>query len=359
MAAQHMSCLVQTPGGTEPAISHTQPIPIPKEPYDVLVRVHAVALNPTDFKIPEYHPVPGAILGCDFMGTVVAAGSAVQDAPPGTRICGAVHGSNPGNPSSGAFAEYLVVDSRVVLRVPQTWSDFQAAALGAVGWATMALTIEEILQLPGRPSSPAPPRSDGNPTPVLVFGGATASGTMACQLLSCSGYDPIVTASPASAALVKEYGAVKVVSYSSPTCGDTIRDATNGTLRHAIDCITNPESVRCCFTALGRIGARYACLDYALPEWRTRKSVKVDMPITYAMFGNEVQLKGIYHRDADPRKLDIAMRWCKEVQSLVDQGRLRCHPVREVPGKWQGIIQGLNMLKNGQVRREKLVVRIA
>lgn len=74
--------------------------------------------------------------------------------------------------------------------------------------------------------------------------------------------------------------------------------------------------------------------------------------------GKEVKLTGEYHRDADPAKFDLGVRWRNEVQTLLDRGRLRCHPPREVPGKWQGIIQGLDMLKAGQVRGQKLVVRV-
>lgn len=36
-------------------------------------------------------------------------------------------------------------------------------------------------------------------------------------------------------------------------------------------------------------------------------------------------------------------------------GRLRCHAIREVAGKWQGIIQGLDMLRSGQIHGQKLL----
>lgn len=130
-------------------------------------------------------------------------------------------------------------------------------------------------------------------------------------------------------------------------------------MKHAIDCITTPESVRCCFTALGRAGARYAGLEHVPEEWKTRKAPKVDLPLTYVVMGHEVELDGVYHRDADLSKFDLGARWSQEVQTLVDEARLRCHPAREVPGKWDGIIKGLDMLRNGEVRGQKLVVRIA
>ncbi|KAL8383418.1 hypothetical protein RB595_006936 [Gaeumannomyces hyphopodioides] len=369
-----MTCLVQPPAGQgSPVVSSEQPVPELRGPYDVLVRVSAVALNPTDHKMPTYHPVPGAVMGCDFTGTVVAAGSAVatnggndgDDSSgslpgPGTRVCGPVHGSNPGALGVGAFAEYTVQDARLLVRVPASWSgDLEPAALGGVGWATVALAMEHSLRLKGTPSNPEPALPNGSKRPVLVYGGATATGTMACQLLSLSGYDPIATCSPSSAALVRKYGAAATVPYSSPKCAELIRGELKGRqLRAALDCIVSPESVQCCFSALGRAGARYAGLEHAPREWRTRKAVKVDMPMTYVVMGHEVQLEEPYHRDADPKMLELGARWCREVQALVDEGQLTCHPVREIPGGWQGIIDGLNMLKENRVRGQKLVCRL-
>ncbi|KAG8417038.1 hypothetical protein J3459_013006 [Metarhizium acridum] len=87
--AQGQTCLVHPPDGqTQPVVSTINPMPAVTEPYDVLIRVSAVALNPTDYRMPAYNPVPGAVLGCDFMGSVVEAGSQVTDWPPGTRLCG-------------------------------------------------------------------------------------------------------------------------------------------------------------------------------------------------------------------------------------------------------------------------------
>jgi NADPH:quinone reductase-like Zn-dependent oxidoreductase len=175
-------------------------------PHQVLVRVLAVALNPMDHKMPTHLPMPGSIAGCDFCGVVVAVGKAddstshgEQGSVPATterhaeelnqnlpelgmRVCGTIFGYNPALPMEGAFAQYLVADGRQCLRVPPSWTDVQAAALGGTGWRTAALALwdPEILALDGRPSRPV----DGGETiPVVVYGGATATGTIACQLL--------------------------------------------------------------------------------------------------------------------------------------------------------------------------------
>jgi hypothetical protein len=44
------------------------------------------------------------------------------------------------------------------------------------------------------------------------------------------------------------------------------------------------------------------------------------------------------------------------VQHLIDDGKLRPSPVRLLPGRFEGILEGLEMLKEGTVSGQKLVV---
>ena len=121
----------------------------------------------------------GNPVGCDFCGIVESAGSS-STVPVGTRIIGADFPYRPNNRANGAFAQYAVCDSRQTLRVPEEWSDTQAAGLGAIGWGTACLAISdpEALNLQGRPSDPVEKSK-----PVLVYGGGTATGVVAIQML--------------------------------------------------------------------------------------------------------------------------------------------------------------------------------
>jgi NADPH:quinone reductase-like Zn-dependent oxidoreductase len=165
--------------GVPLAISRSQPVPELPTPYHVLVRVRAVGLNPTDFKMITHFFMEGNTIGCDFCGIVEVAGPSALYKP-GTRVCGADFPYRPNNPYNGAFSEYAVCDSRLALAVPDDWRDTQAAALGAIGWGTACLAISpaDSLGLPGTPSRPAE-----KPLPVLVYGGATATGIIAIQML--------------------------------------------------------------------------------------------------------------------------------------------------------------------------------
>jgi len=109
-----------------------------------------------------------------------ASSAAVARFPTDTRVCGALFPYNPADPDNGSFAQFCV-DARLLVKVPDSWHDLEAASL-RVGWSTVSLAFSDpnALGLEGLPTKPSHQSKD----PVLVYGSATASGTLACQLLS-------------------------------------------------------------------------------------------------------------------------------------------------------------------------------
>ena len=223
------------------AVSHSVPVPDLPTDNHVLVRVLGVALNPTDHKMITHFTTPEGMTGCDFCGIVekTCSPEAARAFPPGARVCGATFPYNPQGPHNGAFAQWVVSDHRLLLRVPKDWDDLQGAALGGVGWGTAGLAFygPDALNLQGRPSKPTVKNE-----PVLVYGGATASGTMGCQLLKLlvasyfcfvkcqltrnrSGYSPIAVTSTTSAPLAMKYGATGAAAYTSSTCVESAETA--------------------------------------------------------------------------------------------------------------------------------------
>jgi len=135
---------------------------------EVLIKTVAVALNPTDYKSPKRFPSPGAIAGCDFAGTVVALGDATRrDEQPlclGDRVCGPIHGSNPTDHTSGAFSQYIYTTVDLVLKIPDSVSWEEGAAIGGTGHGSLCLALWEYLNIPGRPEAPA-----AEPEMILVY----------------------------------------------------------------------------------------------------------------------------------------------------------------------------------------------
>ncbi|KAI2640031.1 zinc-binding alcohol dehydrogenase domain-containing protein 2 [Xylaria nigripes] len=121
---------VDIKGGKGPAtslfINETVPKPTPKQ-GEVLVHVKAFGLNRMDLLQREGHyPVPPqapATLGVEFSGTVASLGPEPHHRPlrEGDAVFGLAYG--------GAYAEYIAVDSRTLLRKPDALSWEEAAGI--------------------------------------------------------------------------------------------------------------------------------------------------------------------------------------------------------------------------------------
>ena len=113
-----------------------RPVPSPR-PDQLLVKVKAVALNPTDWKhIAGKRAAEGGLSGCDYAGEVVEVGSEVKKPfQTGQRIAGVAHGANFSNTTDGVFAEYTVVKGDLQVHIPDSLS-YEKAATFPLGAST-------------------------------------------------------------------------------------------------------------------------------------------------------------------------------------------------------------------------------
>lgn len=190
------TAIVQGPGG-KATIYNDVALPEP-EPHMVLVKTAAISINPCDWKMPSKFPSPGARIGCDFVGTVIAIGPEAARMPLkvkiGDRVSGGIHGSNPIDYPSGSFAEYVAAHGDLLLQLPDSMTFEEGAVLGGSGIATLRLALYESLRLTGTPESPL---KGGSIPHVLVYGGSTSTGTMALQILRlCVQAHPSCTIGP-------------------------------------------------------------------------------------------------------------------------------------------------------------------
>lgn len=269
-----------------------QEVPLPKMRDDyVLVKVHAVALNPTDWYVtsnalfpnsrltPSSHRkhvhVPalseqgkGCTVGCDYMGTVVQVGPKVtKNFSPGDRIAGFTHGVNAVEKEDGCFAEYAVAKGDVQCRLPDNISDEDASTLG-VGVTTVGQGLYQSLGLP----LPGAGKAD---YPLLVYGGSTATGSLAIQFGVLSGCQVITTCSPRNFPFVKALGAAEAFDYNDPDCAKKIREYTKDKLTRVFDCISEGESPKISSEAISSKGGQFrTCLllNTTAPTWRTRSA---------------------------------------------------------------------------------------
>ena len=183
-------------------------------------------------------------------------------------------------------------------------------------------------------------------------------GLMLTFSVSRAGYVPLATCSKRSVPLAERYGAAATFEYTSPSCAADIRNTAKAPVRHVLDCITDEESVKTCYAAMGRAGGRYVCLEACPEEWCTRKAIKKEFVMGYEIFGKRIALGGEYGRDADVTKFLAAVAWRKEMQGLLDAGKVSSHPAEVLGGGWSAVLLGLERLKKGDVKGVKLIVKV-
>ncbi len=167
---------------------------------DVLVEVHAAAVNLLDSKIRigEFKLIlpyrPPFILGHDVAGTVIRVGSKVRKFKPGDAIY-----ARPRDGRIGTFAEYIAIDEADVALKPGNLSMEEAASIPLVGLTAWQALVERADLKRGQK--------------VFIQAGSGGVGTIAIQLAKHLGATVATTASAASADLVRGLGADVVVDY--------------------------------------------------------------------------------------------------------------------------------------------------
>ncbi|POS75606.1 hypothetical protein DHEL01_v206000 [Diaporthe helianthi] len=326
-------------------------VPVPKiSPNEILVKVKAVGLNPTDFKHLDAISPPHSIIGCDYAGVVHEVGTAVKGKwSVGDRVAGVVHGGL--YPDKGAFAEYLKTDADLAWKVPEGVSDTDATTYG-VSAVTAVLVLAGRHGLPFPSATPAAPKDEA----VFIYAGATSAGLYHIQVAKAAGYEVVTTASPRSFDLVKKYGADAVFDYKSPTvAADVVKEYPK--LTKAVDCFSEGKSTSICAKVLKPSGGKVVTL---LPNGKSSTpGVSYDLVMSYTGFGHAFQwLPPIGPKfEAIPEDRVTLARFCEALPQLTTV--LKPIPTIQLKDGFEGILEGLNKLREGQVVGGKQVVRLS
>jgi NADPH:quinone reductase-like Zn-dependent oxidoreductase len=147
-------------------------------PGYMLVQTQYVALNPADWTDIDGEEYMGCVVGLDYAGTVVQVGEQVNRAfEPGDRVAGISHGCNVLHPDYGAFSEYILVKADAQMKVPETMNLEDAASMG-VGVITASMGLYQQI---GLPLSGLENVSNNDPEWILIYGGSSATGSLAIQ----------------------------------------------------------------------------------------------------------------------------------------------------------------------------------
>ncbi|OZJ05723.1 hypothetical protein BZG36_01332 [Bifiguratus adelaidae] len=171
--------LKSRPGDASVLLEGEVPIPVPGE-NDIVVKVAAVSINPIDTKIRSLDYQVKAygrgrendtsqVLGFDAAGTVESVGSKVTKFKKGDRV---LHAGVLGY--QGAYAQYAVMDARLVGHLPDNLSFNKAAALPLVSLTAWEALVERL----GFELNPAAPPN----ATLLIINGAGGVGSLAIQI---------------------------------------------------------------------------------------------------------------------------------------------------------------------------------
>lgn len=195
-------------GGPEVLTLRDVPRPEPRT-NQVLVRVRAAGLNPTDWKhraTGGHLGGPPFVLGWDLSGTVESVGIGVADFAPGDEVFGML----PYPYGHGSHAEYAVAPARALWHKPAALDHVQAAALPLVSLTAWQTLVETAGLEPGRR--------------VLIHAAAGGVGHVAVQIAKERGAYVIGTASAAKHGFLRELGADEVIDYRETDVTEAVED---------------------------------------------------------------------------------------------------------------------------------------
>lgn len=167
---------------------------------DLLVRIHAAAINLLDSKLRDgefklFLPYkPPFILGHDLAGTVISTGANVRGFKAGDQVY-----ARPRDHRTGTFAELIAVDQADLAKIPASLTMEQAASIPLVGLTAWQALVEVGKVKPGHK--------------VFIQAGSGGVGTFAIQLAKHLGATVATTTSAANIELVKSLGADVVIDY--------------------------------------------------------------------------------------------------------------------------------------------------
>ncbi|MER6571837.1 NADP-dependent oxidoreductase [Streptomyces sp. NPDC001093] len=178
-------------------------------PNQVLVRVRAAGVNPTDWKhraTGGFLGEPPFVLGWDVSGEVVETGIGVAAFEPGDEVFGML----PYPYGHGSHAEYVIAPVRALAHKPASIDHTQAGALPLVSLTAWQALTEHADVRPGQR--------------VLIHAAAGGVGHVAVQIAKARGAYVIGTASAGKHDFLREIGVDEPVDYRATDVTEAVRD---------------------------------------------------------------------------------------------------------------------------------------
>ncbi|MED3894986.1 zinc-binding dehydrogenase [Priestia aryabhattai] len=284
--------------------------PLPNK-GEVVVEVHAVGLNPVDYKTAingNPHWTYPHILGLDVAGTIGEIGEGVVDWKKGDRVV--YHGDFM---KKGGYAEYAVTTAHSISRIPDAVTFEEAAALPTAGYTAYEALFRKLPM--------------NHIQTILIHGGAGGVGGFGVQLAKNAGKIVFSTASAHNHEYVKSLGADYVIDYREENVVEKVLELTNG---RGVDAVLDTVSAKNATDSLDMIAYRGHLAHIAgAPDYTKVK------PFTKVISYHEVALNAAHHIDDMIAQADLA-KVGDELLALVAEKKVapmieRIISLKEVP----------------------------
>jgi len=314
-------------------------------PGEVLVEIHATALNPVDWKIQAFdffikdYP---AVLGTDAAGIVKKVGAGVTNVAVGDKVLHQGYFDN----RRATFQQYTVVPAEIVAKIPPNLTFDQASTI-PLTLATAAIGFYQKKKAGGI-GLDAPWEEGGRGKyagePILVIGGSAAVGQHVIQFAKLSGFSPIITtASKQNEAYLKSLGATHVIDRSAPLADlpATVKSITDKPVKVAYDTISYADTQNAAYEVLAPGGS----IVIVLAEAVDKDKITSDKEIVHVLGS----VQAVEHRE-------FGKGLYAKLTGLLEAGDIKPNNVEALPNGLAGIPGGLEKLRKG-VSAVKLVAR--
>ena len=194
-------------GGPDVLTYEDAPRPEPNDD-EVLIRVHAAAVNPADWQIRsgKHRVIKGPfplILGLDVSGVVEEVGRSVADLRVGDAVYGMLVLAD-----AGGYAEYVTSPIAAIARKPRSLDHVQAATMPVVALTAWQALFDKAELSAGQT--------------VLIHAAAGGVGHIAVQFAKWKGARVIGTASARNEGFLRKLGCDEVVDYRKTRFEDVV-----------------------------------------------------------------------------------------------------------------------------------------
>lgn len=240
---------------------------------------------------------------------------------------------------AGCFQEYVVVPSHTVLPIPSK-VPFETAACLGVAALTAAMTLWKWLDVP----IPQPTVDGVKEQWLLIWGGSTVTGQFATQLANLSGIKVVTVNSAETESLSKRLGAEYVVVRDGKTdeqIVNEIRTVTEGRITRAID-LVGPKTAVLALDSVSKA---------ELVAFAPLAMISSSQPVPDNVIVHTVEMKQFVLDKSN-------VRYTEALGKLLEEDKITLPELHLIEGGLESIQGGLEMLKKGNLKGKKLVVRV-